>query len=59
MWCLGSSVTTAKGSVFEEGKGDLGNYGLVRLFSVTGDITEGVHWSLSKHMKDKKVNWEW
>lgn len=31
--------------MFEKGKGDLGSYGLLRL-SVTGEVTEGVHWSL-------------
>ena len=46
LWCLGRSVTTGKRSIFEKGKGELGNYGLVRLFSVTGEVTEGVRWSL-------------
>lgn len=45
LWCLGRSVTTGKRSMFEKGKGDLWNYELVRLL-VTGEVTEGVHWSL-------------
>lgn len=46
LWCLGRSSTTGKRSIFEKGEEDLGNYELVRLFSVTREVTEGVHWSL-------------
>lgn len=46
LWCLGRSVTTGKRSVFEKGEGDLGNYGLVRLSSVTREFSEGIHWRL-------------
>lgn len=47
---LGKVCDSRKRSISEKGEGDLENYGLVQLFLVTGEVTEGIHRSLFPNM---------